>query len=393
MQSSSSSPSSIDADHTVSFPSDRELQSSSTVNGESKSKVKKHTKSHFGCNACKQRKVKCDESKPVCRNCVRLRLECVYLSSLHWSKKKKNKKVKTGDQSIEMKIIEAIGDTFNEQDVRISPDVHFEVVLMHQWDISTSLSLSCLGFEKLFPIDCPKLAFNFRFLLDTMFLLSVSHLNHYQSNKKYEQAIVFYHSRAVSGLRNELDSGITEANGEAIALASSLLAIYSFTCDTDQEFGGVAKGWLPLFLGVRDIFQVINWRNSPGSIFLGLHEAKSQLPSGDEYLTKYELIFSKQKDKQDVYRAAIKNLAALKELIILNPKGHFILHQAAWIARLHPVIIQLINKFDSCALVILFNYFKTLTRLEDCWYLDPYAKIHCERIKSKIPSEWYIYLD
>merc|ERR1711939_429982 len=37
-----------------------------------------HSKSRTGCARCKTRRVKCDEKKPTCSNCVRQGAECVY---------------------------------------------------------------------------------------------------------------------------------------------------------------------------------------------------------------------------------------------------------------------------------------------------------------------------
>lgn len=42
-------------------------------------KRKYHSKSKKGCITCKKRRVKCDEAKPKCANCVRMKLECGYL--------------------------------------------------------------------------------------------------------------------------------------------------------------------------------------------------------------------------------------------------------------------------------------------------------------------------
>ncbi|KIN03274.1 hypothetical protein OIDMADRAFT_53069 [Oidiodendron maius Zn] len=39
-----------------------------------------HRKSRLGCQPCKQHKIKCDESKPVCTNCMRRDIECKFLS-------------------------------------------------------------------------------------------------------------------------------------------------------------------------------------------------------------------------------------------------------------------------------------------------------------------------
>lgn len=40
-----------------------------------------HKKSRKGCATCKKRRVKCDEKRPICGNCERMGIECVYLVS------------------------------------------------------------------------------------------------------------------------------------------------------------------------------------------------------------------------------------------------------------------------------------------------------------------------
>lgn len=42
-------------------------------------KRKFHLKSRKGCSTCKKRRVKCDEAKPLCNNCLRMKLSCGYL--------------------------------------------------------------------------------------------------------------------------------------------------------------------------------------------------------------------------------------------------------------------------------------------------------------------------
>ncbi|KAG0687982.1 hypothetical protein C6P40_001546 [Pichia californica] len=44
-----------------------------------KNKIKKHSKSKAGCNACKERKIKCDQKIPICSNCIKRNIECPYL--------------------------------------------------------------------------------------------------------------------------------------------------------------------------------------------------------------------------------------------------------------------------------------------------------------------------
>ena len=52
---------------------------SAKVSKRSTGKRRFHRKSRKGCATCKRRRVKCDETKPVCKNCQRIGLECLYL--------------------------------------------------------------------------------------------------------------------------------------------------------------------------------------------------------------------------------------------------------------------------------------------------------------------------
>ena len=52
---------------------------SKKVSKSSTGKRKYHQKSRNGCSTCKKRRVKCDEQRPVCGNCTKLKLDCGYL--------------------------------------------------------------------------------------------------------------------------------------------------------------------------------------------------------------------------------------------------------------------------------------------------------------------------
>ena len=51
------------------------------VSKTSTGKRKFHNKSKNGCANCKRRRVKCDETKPACKKCINMKLECVYLQN------------------------------------------------------------------------------------------------------------------------------------------------------------------------------------------------------------------------------------------------------------------------------------------------------------------------
>lgn len=41
---------------------------------------KVHRNSKVGCSTCKKRRIRCDETLPQCKNCVRYKAECGYLN-------------------------------------------------------------------------------------------------------------------------------------------------------------------------------------------------------------------------------------------------------------------------------------------------------------------------
>ncbi|KAL2072025.1 hypothetical protein VTL71DRAFT_11368 [Oculimacula yallundae] len=49
-----------------------------TLPAEAKSKRRTHRKSRLGCESCKRRKIKCDETRPRCSACIRREIDCVF---------------------------------------------------------------------------------------------------------------------------------------------------------------------------------------------------------------------------------------------------------------------------------------------------------------------------
>lgn len=67
-------------------------------------KRKFHSKSRKGCSTCKRRRVKCDEQKPVCGNCVRMKLTCGYQEDPdHSHDEPCSKKIKLEDVPLDFK--------------------------------------------------------------------------------------------------------------------------------------------------------------------------------------------------------------------------------------------------------------------------------------------------
>uniref|UniRef100_A0A0D2XL16 Zn(2)-C6 fungal-type domain-containing protein n=1 Tax=Fusarium oxysporum (strain Fo5176) TaxID=660025 RepID=A0A0D2XL16_FUSOF len=64
--------------HSLNHPTLPLLLMGSPLSDDAKKFRRTHKKSRLGCQRCKKRKIKCDETRPVCRNCVRSDVTCIY---------------------------------------------------------------------------------------------------------------------------------------------------------------------------------------------------------------------------------------------------------------------------------------------------------------------------
>ncbi|KAF2729138.1 hypothetical protein EJ04DRAFT_556316 [Polyplosphaeria fusca] len=88
-----------------------------------------HTKTRSGCSACKARRVKCDENRPVCKHCIRRGTECSYpLSS---SAIDVRPETQVQDDDVQVSHDAPSGEVFDAMDL----------MLMHRFCTSTSLNL------------------------------------------------------------------------------------------------------------------------------------------------------------------------------------------------------------------------------------------------------------
>ncbi|KAF5640542.1 hypothetical protein F52700_3693 [Fusarium sp. NRRL 52700] len=86
--------------------------------------MKGQAKSRSGCRACKSKRLKCDESKPSCNNCLTRKIPCPgYQQTLKWSTKYERRKDKTSDPPGFNQLIVAASESVQRRgsDVTASP--------------------------------------------------------------------------------------------------------------------------------------------------------------------------------------------------------------------------------------------------------------------------------
>lgn len=350
------------------------------------------SRSHYGCINCKSRRVKCGEEKPICKNCLRLRLTCRYSNT--WSRRKRD----NGENGLS-----GNEQSTHPEDLLVassSRSVTYEFLIYHYCtSTAKTLILPSGDCHELFTVEYPQKGFKYSFLLDAIYLLSAAHLNHLHPCSKYQQYILHFNTMAASGLRTQLDSVVSSNDPEgmeAVAMASILLSIYSLTCDLDTPFSGLSGSMMSLFKGMRTVFAHL-WPHRNKTEFrvlddhIKLHEKTKYL--GKECLPDIERVFELQKTNVDVYKPVVESLASLTHVFINeDTKSHRSFHMSSWMVSLSPEFLQLTDDLDPCALVLLARYFYMLST-EKSWFMGGYAFKHYLRVYEKIPHDWRPYVE
>ncbi|KAK2129164.1 hypothetical protein NOF04DRAFT_1321531 [Fusarium oxysporum II5] len=108
-----------------------------------------HNKTRTGCLICKRRRIKCDETKPACRNCqIRGTSECLYEAPE--ASRSAETLVLTGQG------LQPVNGIYTLQ----------HLGLLHHFTSSTALTLSVHGqVQKLWQVDIPHIGLSFPFVI------------------------------------------------------------------------------------------------------------------------------------------------------------------------------------------------------------------------------------
>ncbi|KAK2777614.1 retinol dehydrogenase 12 [Colletotrichum kahawae] len=143
----------------------------------SKGLRKSHQKSRGGCSFCKRRRIKCDERKPSCTNCVKRSLWC----SLNTSPSPAS----TPENTVQAKFSEPLPDSqaMERRDgSSFSLDVQ-DLQLFHHFCSVTSTTFGPTPFvQQFWSITVAQMSFSHPFLLRAILAIGGLHMNHLRQN-------------------------------------------------------------------------------------------------------------------------------------------------------------------------------------------------------------------
>ncbi|KAK0197501.1 hypothetical protein F5146DRAFT_49543 [Armillaria mellea] len=206
--------------------------------------IRAHHKTRSGCRTCKQRKVKCDEDFPICKNCTRRGIECF------WS----NTGIEHGPTTLARSMLVDPSSsllTVPKWTGTGSSDL-LTLELMHHYSTSTSYSLALdPGASHVWRSIIPRMAFDphNHCLLHAILAFSALHIyNADSTSSRYASAASTYYYRAKRGLHMADMEETADVN--AVLIALSLVGRYEFATSS-VAFPHLAGDWFITMHSIR----------------------------------------------------------------------------------------------------------------------------------------------
>ena len=384
---------------------------------------KSHPKSRNGCAQCKRRRIKCDEIRPQCSNCMKHEIDCDFSTNppkLEDSPKasdSKRQRTRSSDtKSVRHSSVglspASPGTDVNGPDRNLKPLQMEELELLHHFITETCYTLSDrLKSHELWRITIPQIAFQHEFLMRGILAISALHLSNLRPMMKehYTRAGVEQQDAALSSFR-PIMSGMDDTNCDASFAMSSLIVVYGFESPKASDSLGMfsyqgerSDEWLPLIRGVNSILQSL-WTHVKSGRLSGLlhdHEgqpAPTDLPNvlSDQLSNLEQFCDNIQGDEEDI-TACKMALGQLRHCFVkLNNKTPDECEVS--LAFLWPVMIPerfltMLHKKRPEALIILAHYCVILHHLDGYWWMRGWAGHIMDNIQRELRNEWQYWLE
>ncbi|KAH7407239.1 hypothetical protein BKA64DRAFT_410668 [Cadophora sp. MPI-SDFR-AT-0126] len=365
-----------------------------------------HTKSRYGCDHCKHRRVKCDERKPSCTNCSTRDLECHYSRPARPSASGPQM-----DSSSNAQSPASFGSTspsagFSTDPLGFGPYAYQgdslnlpfrtstrqrELELMHYWFTKTSSSFTT-DHTDLFRGHAVEEALKHEHLADSIFALASLHIASETidpvSAAAYVSVALRYQNNAVSSFRSALQS-VTQSNCDALFFSSVLIVACAMVSPL-LPAGAHDAVRSPLesmllsydFLnGVRSVIDISRqWLESGPCRDIFMARRRLQTPVADEFKGPFQRLqklnntcIGPANPLYETYQHAIQQL----ERCFLEGRTSAVV---AWLVQAGKDFVTALQKGERMALMIFMYWGVLLDRSDEMWW----AKYSGKRIVEEL---------
>ncbi|KAH7131255.1 hypothetical protein EDB81DRAFT_808217 [Dactylonectria macrodidyma] len=410
---------------------------------------KTHRKSRDGCVSCKRRKVKCDEEKPSCANCIRFSIPCSFVPL---PSQELSPQGPAGDNvapprrgpgrprkdwaTIARPLLQAM-ETFEISKPSLTPLKHTpcslnvtDAELLLHYTSRTAATLAgsddlTSSMAMFWARNVPQMGLSYHFVFHFAYSLAGYHLAYLQpidsDSRTHYRAVGRHYAEMGLNLLNTTHPSINESNCGALYVAAILMcycAVAEGPMGTNDLLvcnvgDGAAQFWLPRIQGVRLIRQMVE----PATLFTGLTEPLGMSGGNEMGLKPMDLldgiihlgwteplnklkvwIVSHESPDTVIYIQALASLSAVYEANYGNgnggrdaSSGDF--HVLGWLYRLPDIFVARLQRKEPNALLVLAYYSPLLMSLDMCWFLDGWAQHLLTSIRGMLSHELTSWLE
>ncbi|KAJ6440829.1 C6 zinc finger domain-containingprotein [Purpureocillium lavendulum] len=360
-----------------------------------------HKKSRKGCMACKTRKVKCDEHRPVCRNCRLRSQECVYANLPDAGSGSLSSASPTSSSSAALVRAAAAPPIILEPQL-LPPDFD-ETAMRFLWYYTTN---TCSSFtieggdlrpiEDIMRTTVVQYAFSSPFLMDSLLGLASLHQQTLLVEHNQRRAIA-YRARAFQGYRDVFNA--PTGKDRAAMLANSLLLVALASENFRDLYAPKCYivNWMVVWRGIGMLIDRMGPEEVKASglerlfyrpqIDLGLSAA--DIPS--HLVTMIENIKENDLEYEHVplYYRALKFLGSLFQNLRLGGFGAVMrLRIITWLTFLPEDFVKCVQKMLPRALVIMAHYAPFLKLMSGVWWLKGVGNRSLHDLVDHLGPRW-----
>ncbi|KAL4749325.1 hypothetical protein BDW72DRAFT_214131 [Aspergillus terricola var. indicus] len=339
-----------------------------------------HQKSRNGCQQCKRRKVKCDESKPMCNKCKTYGVDCSFMLPPQAGEAATSPEPPRG---------------FGKPQAPAS-------ALLHHYTTSTAYTFSKHpALQTLWRIDVPEIGFTTPYALRAILALSALHLAVLRREKKaiYISQASEHHDVALRLATPEI-SKISHENATPLFFFSALLSFIccvkplrlgNFLLWEDHEIAD----WLLLIKGTGTIVESASesLKAGPLGIMFSVHRHTDSQPAVQhqflEDLRHFILDEVKDGHEREVYCAAIGHLSDCFTICLNNGWRLETADVFMWLLRIPHDFLFLLNGHQPHAMVIIAYFCVLLHQLERMWWMKNWGTHILSQIHHLLPEPIY----
>jgi hypothetical protein len=381
--------------------------------------LRPHNKSRLGCTACKKRKVKCDETRPICGTCRLRNADCEYPLSQNapsstvvvLSRKPKS----SASADLLASRVDAVarrpGISTNALSIDalspppFGPIDHVDMKVLWFYTSATSQSFSGEGADQK-PLQdtlqnaVVQSAFESPFLMSTLLALASLHMRSLGQDIGAKRSLQ-YCGTAFEGHRKAIVEAHPKTHGALLANALLLSLLASPALRRTGEPRLLLVEWMLMWRGLSSVFNITGSdcvASSGLSALFSRPEVQPYATSATvptELLTMLSRVSAEDEEILDspTYQEALRCLGSLYlHLFEYGIDNKMVMRIATWFTVVPAGFVALARAEKPRAMVILAHYAAFLRLADSFWWLTGVGDSSIYDIWQNLPTEWREYI-